>query len=419
MFPSVNEQMDVIKRGTEEIIPEDELVKKIENSIETNEPLIIKEGFDPTAPDLHIGHMVTIRKLKQFQELGHTVIFLIGDFTGLVGDPSGRLETRKMMTPEDVERNAETYKEQIFKVLDPKKTIIRFNSDWLGKLSVYDFMELSSRYTVARMLERDDFKKRFDNNQDISILEFLYCLLQGYDSVALKSDVELGGTDQKFNLLAARNIQRRYDVEPQVIITMPLLVGTDGVEKMSKSLNNHVGITEVPFEIFGKIMKISDPLMLRYYELLTDEPLSQIEKWKKEIKENKINPRDLKARLAGSIVSDFWEKKEAKKAAQEFDRVFKHKEVPSEIEDIEIKELKGRITAKSEVKAKLQVTPLIDLLVDKNILPSRGEAKRMIRQGGVYLDGERIEDIGFEIDLSKKKEQILKIGKRKFFRLKS
>ena len=418
MIRSVEEQFEYLKKGCVEIIQEKELKTRLERSLKENRPLKVKLGFDPTAPDIHLGHTVVLRKMKHFQDLGHDVIFLIGDFTGLIGDPSGRSATRPPMSREEIIENAETYKNQIFKILDSKKTIIDFNSRWLEKLSSIDIIKLTAKYTVARILERDDFSNRLKNGLPISVHEILYPLMQAYDSVALKADVELGGTDQKFNLLVGREIQREFGQEPQVVITMPLLEGLDGVEKMSKSLNNHVGITEDPFEIFGKIMSISDPLMFRYYELLTDEPLSQIEKWKKEIKKNKINPRNLKARLAGSIVSDFWGQEEAKKAAQEFDRVFKHKEVPSEIEDIEIKELKGRITAKSEVKAKLQVTPLIDLLVDKNILPSRGEAKRMIRQGGVYLDGERIEDIAFKIDLRKKKEQILKIGKRKFFRLK-
>lgn len=418
MIRSVEEQFEYLKKGCVEIIQEKELKTRLERSLKENRPLKVKLGFDPTAPDIHLGHTVVLRKMKHFQDLGHDVIFLIGDFTGLIGDPSGRSATRPPMSREEIIENAETYKNQIFKILDSKKTIIDFNSRWLEKLSSIDIIKLTAKYTVARILERDDFSNRLKKGLPISVHEILYPLMQAYDSVALRADVELGGTDQKFNLLVGREIQREFGQEPQVVITMPLLEGLDGVEKMSKSLNNHVGITEDPFEIFGKIMSISDPLMFRYYELLTDEPLSQIEKWKKEIKKNKINPRNLKARLAGSIVSDFWGQEEAKKAAQEFDRVFKHKEVPSEIEDIEIKELKGRITAKSEVKAKLQVTPLIDLLVDKNILPSRGEAKRMIRQGGVYLDGERIEDIAFKIDLRKKKEQILKIGKRKFFRLK-
>jgi tyrosyl-tRNA synthetase len=340
--------------------------------------------------------------MKHFQDLGHDVIFLIGDFTGLIGDPSGRSSTRPPMTREEINKNAETYKTQIFKILDRKKTIIDFNSRWLGKLTSIEIINLAAKYTVARILERDDFTNRLQKGIPIFTHEIFYPLMQAYDSVALEADVELGGTDQKFNLLVGREIQREFGQEPQVIITMPLLEGLNGVEKMSKTLDNYVGITESPDEIYGKIMSITDPLMFRYYELLTDEPLSQIEKWKNEIKERKINPRDLKSQLAQSMVSDFWGKEEAGKAAEEFKRIFKKKELPSKIEEIEVK------------------TPeisLIDFLVGKNIFPSRGEAKRTVRQGGVYLDGERIEDIGFQINLKGKSKVILKIGKKKFYKI--
>lgn len=403
MIRSAEEQFEYLKKGCMEIIQEKELKTKLERSLKEKKPLKVKAGFDPTAPDIHLGHTVLLRKMKHFQDLGHDVIFLIGDFTGLIGDPSGRSATRPPMTREEIMENAETYKNQIFKILDPEKTIIDFNSRWLEKLSSMDIIKLTAKYTVARILERDDFSNRLKKGLPISVHEILYPLMQAYDSVALRADVELGGTDQKFNLLVGRDIQREFGQEPQVIITMPLLEGLDGVEKMSKTLNNYVGITEDPAEIYGKIMSISDPLMLRYYELLTDDPLSRIEKWKNEIKENKMNPRDLKARLASSIVSDFWGQEEAEKATQEFERIFKLKEVPSEMEEIEV--------ADEEI-------PLIDLLVSQNILPTRGEAKRMIRQGGVYLDGERIEDIGFIIDWKKNKKWILKIGKRKFYKLK-
>jgi len=413
---SVEEQFEYLKKGCVEIIREKELKAKLARSLKENKPLKVKAGFDPTAPDIHLGHIVLLRKMKHFQDLGHDVIFLIGDFTGLIGDPSGRSSTRPPMTREEIKKNAETYKKQIFKILDPDKTIIDFNSRWLEKLTSFDIINLSAKYTVARILERDDFSNRLKKNRPISIHELLYPLMQAYDSVALKADVELGGTDQKFNLLVGREIQREFNQEPQVIITTPLLEGLDGVEKMSKSLDNYVGITEPPGEIYGKIMSISDPLMFRYYELLTDEPLSQIEKWKREIKEEKIHPKDLKSRLALSIVSDFWGKEEAKKASQEFERVFKNKELPSEIEDIEIK-VKDKVELKSKVETKLTVVSLIDLLLERKIFPSRREAKRMIRQGGVYLDGKRIEDIGFKIDLRKKSDLILKIGKRKFYRI--
>ena len=417
---AVEEQYEYLRKGCVEIIQEKELKAKLARSLKENKPLKVKAGFDPTAPDIHLGHTVLLRKMKHFQDLGHDVIFLIGDFTGLIGDPSGRSSTRPPMTREEINKNAETYKKQIFKILDPKKTIIDFNSRWLEKLTSFDIINLSAKYTVARILERDDFSNRLKKNRPISIHEILYPLMQAYDSVALKADVELGGTDQKFNLLVGREIQREFHQDPQVIITTPILEGLDGVEKMSKSLNNYVGITEPPGEIYGKIMSISDPLMFRYYELLTDEPLSQIEKWKGEVKAEKIHPKDLKSRLALSIVSDFWGNKEAKKASQEFERVFKNKELPSEIEDIEVR-VESKVKVEGKLKAEeaggIKSIPLIDLLVNQNIFPSRGEAKRMVRQGGVYLDGQRIEDIAFKIDLRKKSDLILKIGKRKFYRI--
>ncbi len=399
----VKEQLKYLKKGCVEIIQEKELEAKLARSLKEKKPLKVKAGFDPTAPDIHLGHTVLLRKMKHFQDMGHDVIFLIGDFTGLIGDPSGRSTTRPPMTREEINKNAETYKIQIFKILDPKKTIIDFNSRWLGKLTSFDIINLTAKYTVARILERDDFSKRLKNGQPISTHELLYPLMQAYDSVALEADVELGGTDQKFNLLVGREIQREFKQEPQVVMTMPLLEGLDGVEKMSKTLDNYVGITESKSEIFGKIMSISDPLMFRYFELLTDEPLSQIEKWKKEAKEAKVNPKDLKSRLAQSIVADFWSKQEAEKAAEEFERVFKNKEIPSEIEVIEVK---------------AAATPLIDLMVEQNIFPSRGEAKRIIRQGGIYLDGQRVEDIGLKIALKENAERVLKIGKKNFYKIK-
>jgi len=417
---SVEEQFEYLKKGCVDIIREEELKAKLARSLKENKPLKVKAGFDPTAPDIHLGHIVLLRKMKHFQDLGHDVIFLIGDFTGLIGDPSGRSATRPPMTREEINKNAETYKKQIFKILDPKKTIIDFNSRWLEKLTSFDMISLTSKYTVARILERDDFSNRLKNNKPISVHEIFYPLMQAYDSVALKADVELGGTDQKFNLLVGREIQREFKQEPQVIMTTPLLEGLDGVEKMSKSLDNYVGITEPPSEIYGKIMSISDPLMYRYYELLTDESLSQIEIWKREVKEEKVNPKDLKSRLALSVASDFWGKEKAKGAADEFERVFKEKKLPTDIEDIEIKvtekaELKSKV--KDKVEAGLTAIPLMDLLVERNIFPSRKEAKRIIRQGGVYIDDQRIEDIAFKIDLSKKSDFIVKIGKRKFYRI--
>jgi tyrosyl-tRNA synthetase len=403
MMKSVEEQLDYLKKGCVDIIQEEELKAKLARSLKEAKPLRVKVGFDPTAPDIHLGHTVLLRKMKHFQDVGHDVIFLIGDFTGLIGDPSGRSTTRPPMTREEILKNAETYKIQIFKILDQEKTIIDFNSRWLEKLTSFDIINLTAKYTVARILERDDFSNRLKAGLPISTHELLYPFMQAYDSVALEADVELGGTDQKFNLLVGRDIQRGFGQEPQVIMTMPLLEGLDGVEKMSKSLNNYVGITEPPGEIFGKIMSISDPLMFRYYELLTDESLSQIEKWKRDTKEEKLNPKDLKSRLARLLVSDFCGKKEAEKAAQEFDRIFRKKEIPSEIEEIEVQ---------------AQGILLIDLLANQDIFPSRAEAKRMMRQGGVYLDEQRIEDITYKLDLRKKSEYILKIGKRKFYKIK-
>ncbi len=406
MFKPVEEQLKLLKKGAVEIIQEEDLVRKLERSRKENRPLRVKAGFDPTAPDIHLGHTVLLRKMKHFQELGHEVIFLIGDFTGLIGDPSGRSATRPAMTREEINRNAETYKQQVFKILDPQKTIIDFNSRWLGALSSFDIIKLTSKYTVARILERDDFTKRFKAGLPISVHELLYPLMQAYDSVALRADVELGGTDQKFNLLVGREIQREYGQEPQVILTMPLLEGLDGVEKMSKSLGNYVGINEPPEEIFGKLMSISDQLMYRYYELLTDISSEQIESWKQQAGEGKVNPRDLKAGLARMIVSDFWGQEAGKRAAEEFDRIFKNKDLPSEMEE-KIVETSGAET----------LPELVELMVNLGIVSSRGEAKRLIRQGGVYIDGRRVEDLEHRLD-GARTEQILKIGKRKFYRLK-
>ena len=403
---SAEEQLAYLKKGCVEIIQETELKAKLERSLRENKPLRVKAGFDPTAPDIHLGHTVLIRKMKHFQDLGHDVIFLIGDFTGLIGDPSGQSATRPAMTREQINKNAETYKSQIFKILDSEKTIIDFNSRWLGELTSFDIIKLTSKYTVARVLERDDFSNRLKSGQPISLHELLYPIMQAYDSVALEADVELGGTDQKFNLLVGRDIQREFQQEPQIVMTMPLLEGLDGVEKMSKSLDNYVGITEPPSEIYGKIMSVSDTLMFRYYELLTDVPVSQIEGWRFEIREKMLNPRDLKTQLAKMIVADFWGEAEAEKAAQEFELVFKQKEIPSD--------LPVHVVDPAKI-GESQQAHIIDVL--EEILESRGEAKRMIRQGGVYIDGDRIEDIELKLDFNKKKEYVLKIGKRRFYKI--
>ncbi len=400
-FLSPEEQLEYIRKGTVEIIQEDELFKKFERSIKENKPLRVKVGFDPTAPDIHLGHTVVIRKMKHFQDLGHEVIFLIGDFTGLIGDPSGRSTTRPPMTREEILKNAETYKKQVFKILDPEKTIIDFNSRWLGKLTSFDIIRLASKYTVARILERDDFSNRMKKNLPISVHEILYPLMQAYDSVALKVDVEMGGTDQKFNLLVGREIQREYGQEPQVIITMPLLEGLDGVEKMSKSLGNYIGITELPSEIYGKIMSISDELMFRYYELLTDLSQSEIRKLKEDIRTGKKHPKEAKSELAKMIITDFWSKEDAEKAAEEFDRVFKYRELPEKMEEIKVSEKEINV---------------LDLLVNNNILPSKKEAKRLIQQGGIYINGERITDITLKVKVEN--ELILRVGKRRFYKVK-
>lgn len=401
MFPDVNEQMDHIRRGTEEIISEEDLVRKIENSLSKKEPLIIKEGFDPTAPDLHIGHMVTIRKLKHFQDLGHTIVFLIGDFTGMVGDPSGRSETRPMLTRAEVDANAETYKQQVFKVLNPDTTEIRFNSEWLGTLPIHKFMELSSLYTVARMLERDDFQKRFEANKEISIQEFLYCLLQAYDSVALKADVEIGGTDQKFNLLAGRTIMRRYNMEPQVVITLPLLVGTEGQHKMSKTYDNYIGVLEPPQEMYGKTMSIADELILNYFELATDVPATRIKEIQQQLASG-TNPRDVKRELAKEIVTIYHSSEAAKEAEQAFDTVFVQKDIPEDIPEYILKES--------------ATISIIDLFTTTGLCSTNSEVKRLIQQGGLSIDGERVSDIKQVVTPAD--GMILKKGKRNFVRLK-
>ncbi|MCD8569206.1 MAG: tyrosine--tRNA ligase [Geovibrio sp.] len=396
MLP-VHQQMELIRRGTEEIISEEELTKKLEESLKTGVPLRIKAGFDPTAPDLHLGHTVLIQKLKHFQELGHHVIFLIGDFTGMIGDPSGKSETRKALTKEAVLQNAETYKEQVFKILDPEKTEVAFNSTWMEAMSAVGMIRLASSYTVARMLERDDFSKRYKENRPISIHEFLYPLVQGYDSVALRSDVELGGTDQKFNLLVGRELQKDHGQRPQNAITVPILEGLDGVNKMSKSLNNYVGISEQPSEMFGKLMSITDELMMRYYLLLSDLSLAEIEQMKKDIAEGALHPMEAKKRLAVEIVTRYWGAQAGADARENFEKVFSNKENPEDMPEF----ISG---SKS----------LLDIIRELDFAPSNGEAKRTAKQGGVYLDNERIENLDM---IPSAGEHILKVGKRKFARI--
>ena len=400
-FPSLNEQMDLIKRGVVEIIPEDELVRKIEKSIKTSKPLNIKLGCDPSRPDLHIGHSVVIRKLAQFQELGHQAILIIGDFTGMIGDPSGRNATRPALTLEATKINGNSYFEQASKILHKEKTKIVYNSEWLGKMSFEDVIKLASKYTVARMIERDDFTKRFKAGEPISVHEFLYPLAQAMDSVAIESDVELGGTDQKFNLLVGRDIQREYGIEPQVILTMPLLVGTDGVEKMSKSYDNYIGISDEPSQIFGRTLSIPDNLIYQYFELATNVSNQKLSEIKSQLADGNANPRDIKRELARTLVTMYHNKEAAEIAQQEFDNIFINKGLPDDIEEFNIGQVK-------EIN-------ILDLIILVNFAPSKGEARRLVLQGGVSIDGNKINDVQSSVSVTA--GMILKVGKRKFIKL--
>ena len=386
--------LDVIKKGTDEIIGEELLIKKLNSS----KPLVVKAGFDPTAPDLHLGHTILLNKLRQFQDLGHKVIFLIGDFTATIGDPTGKTELRPTLSMDEVIANAETYKKQVFKILDEKKTIIKFNSEWLSKLSASDLIQIIGSYSVARMLERDDFKKRFKSNKNISLKEFIYPILQGYDSVALKADVELGGTDQKFNLLMGRYFQglnnNNNEEAKQVVITLPLLEGLDGVKKMSKTLNNYIAIDDIPSEIFGKIMSISDDLMWRYYELLSDIDHKQLNKLKNAANNNEMNPRDIKIDLGIEIVTKFYNKDTAIKAKEDFLNIFQQNKTPENIEMINISQM-----------------PLPNLLKQIGFVPSTSEARRLIDQKALKINDQVIDSIDFEITEGLHN---LKLGKKKF-----
>ena len=401
----VAQQLSVIKRGAVEIISEEELARKLANSLEKKEPLRVKLGTDPSAPDIHLGHAVVYRKLKQFQDLGHQVIFLIGDFTGRIGDPSGKSTTRPALSAEEVEENAKTYAEQIFKILDPDRTEIAFNSKWLGAMTFEDVIRLASRYTVARILERDDFAKRYAEGKPISIHEFFYPLMQGYDSVALKADVELGGTDQKFNLLVGRELQREFGQEPQVDIMMPLLVGTDGVNKMSKSLGNYIGINEPPAEIFGKVMSIPDELMRDYWELATDLPLEEIDRLMNDLDAGKLHPRDVKQKLAGHIVALYHGWQAAKEAAEKFDRIFRQGELPEDMPSF-------RLQPEDYKDGKVWI---VRLLVRSGLVESNGEARRLIKSGAVRIDNVKHTDS--DLELKPHAGMVLQIGKRRFARL--
>ncbi|MCS6817476.1 MAG: tyrosine--tRNA ligase [Blastocatellia bacterium] len=400
---TIEEQLAYLKRGVVDLIREEDLRQKLERSRATGRPLRVKLGADPTAPDLHLGHTVVLRKLRQFQQLGHTVIFLIGDFTGMIGDPTGRSITRPPLSREEIEANAETYKQQVFKILDPERTVIEFNSRWLGALRSEDWIRLTAKVTVAQILERDDFQKRLRDGSPISLHELLYPVAQAYDSVVLQADVELGGTDQKFNLLVGRDLQREFGQEPQVIMTVPLLVGTDGVQKMSKSYGNYIGLTEPPEEMYGKLMSISDELMWTYYELLTDVPAEELARWRAEAETGSLNPRDVKAQLARRLVAEFHSEEAARRAEEEFNRVFRERGLPSEMP---IFRLSASVGDRVE---------LARLLVQAGLAPSRREAQRLIEQGGVHVDGERIADPRAHIVV--RSEFVLQVGRRRFLRV--
>jgi tyrosyl-tRNA synthetase len=397
-MPSVEESLELIRRGADEILVEKELIKKLERG----QSLRVKAGFDPTAPDLHLGHTVLINKLRQFQDLGHEVMFLIGDFTGMIGDPTGKSSTRPPLTRDQVLENANSYEEQIYKILDPEKTLVLFNSSWMGSMSAAELVQLAAKHTVARMLERDDFNKRYKGGQPIAIHEFLYPLVQGYDSVAMKADVELGGTDQKFNLLVGRQLQEVYGQEPQVVLTMPILEGLDGVQKMSKSLNNYIGITDAPEEMFGKIMSISDDLMWRYFELLSFRPMSEIEGFKQQIADGE-NPRDIKFLLGEEIVARFHDEQAAGKAKQAFIDRFRKGAMPEDMPEIVLKPEGDGV-------------PIANALKNAGLVSSTSEAYRMIKQAAVRLDGERVEDRNTM--LKPGTQVVAQVGKRRFARLK-
>ncbi|MEW8959750.1 tyrosine--tRNA ligase [Neomoorella humiferrea] len=400
MQREVERQLKIIRRGVAEIIPEEDLKDKLERSLAEGKPLRVKLGLDPTAPDIHLGHTVVLQKLRQFQELGHQVIIIIGDFTGRIGDPTGKSETRRQLSEAEVLANAETYKEQIFKVLDPARTEVTFNSRWLANLTFTDVIQLAAKITVARMLEREDFARRYQENRPISVHEFFYPLMQGYDSVALAADVELGGTDQKFNLLMGRHLQREYGQEPQVAVMMPILPGLDGVQKMSKSLGNYIGINEPPKEMYGKTMSLPDELMLTYFELVTTVSLEELEEIRKGLADGTLHPRDAKMRLAREIVGLYHGEAAALEAEEEFRKVFQLGDLPQDIPEVEVKETQIWLPR---------------LMVQAGLAPSTSEARRLIRQGAVRIDGQRLDDPDAELVV--RDGAVLKAGKRKFVRL--
>jgi tyrosyl-tRNA synthetase len=397
-------QFEFLRKGAVDIFRSEELIEKLKRSEKAGKPLTIKVGFDPSAPDLHLGHTVVIRKMRHFQAFGHRVVFVIGDFTGMIGDPTGQSKTRPALTREQVRQNAATYKKQVFKILHPKKTVVAFNSTWLGKLGAAGFIQLAGKYTVARILERDDFMKRYKAGQPIGLHEFLYPLAQGYDSVALKADVEMGGTDQTFNLLVGRELMREYGLEPQVVLTMPLLEGTDGVEKMSKSLGNAIGIADSPREMFGKTMSLSDDLMWRYYTLCTDLKDHDIAALKGQVDAGTLHPKQAKIELARHLVRDFHGEAAAEAAAAEFERIFARRENPEEVR---------------EVRLPAQAEPIWvpKLMVEAGLAKSNGEARRLIQQGGVTVEGQRVSDQAATLPAGAQATYLLKVGKRHFVRV--
>jgi tyrosyl-tRNA synthetase len=400
---TIDEQLEYLRKGAVDLIRKDDLRTKLERASKTGKPLRVKLGVDPTSPDIHLGHSVVVRKLKAFQELGHTAIYLIGDFTAMIGDPSGRNITRPALSREEIEHNAQTYREQVLKILDPDITEIRYNSEWMNKFTAADFIRLAARTTVRQILERDDFEKRMNAQQPISLHELLYPLVQGYDSVMLEADVELGGTDQKFNLLSGRNLQREYEQEAQVVITTPLLEGLDGVQKMSKSLNNYIGIDEPPNEMFGKVMSVSDDLMWRYYELLTDRSVTEIDALKAKCGRGEENPRNKKVELAKLIITDFHSLNAANIAEDDFNRRFVKKEVPDEIEETLV--LAG-------------THKLADLLAETGMASSKGEARRLMEQGGVKVDGDKASSSAIEVEITDA-VTLIQVGKRKFLNVRA
>ena len=400
------EQLEQIKRNTVEIIPEEELLKKLEMYTKTGKPLRCKLGFDPSAPDLHLGHAVVLHKMKTLQDLGHDVTIILGDFTGRIGDPTGRSEMRKQLSEEEVKNNAKTYTDQVFKILDPEKTTLVFNSKWLAKLNFEDVIKLASKYNVARMMEREDFNRRFKEQKAIGIHEFFYPLMQGYDSVAIEADIELGATEQKFNLLMGRHLQKEYGQEPQVALTMPILIGTDGVQKMSKSLGNYVGIAEEPNEIYGKIMSIPDSIMMEYYKLCTTATLQEVEAIEKGIESGSIHPRDAKMRLAREIVTVYYNEQDAVKAEEAFTRLFQKKDTPEDIPSVTLNE--------SDFDSPLLISKI---MVETKLAGSNSDARRLIQQGGVKINGDKVMDINSALAGKEKEGFMIQVGKRKFMNI--